>query len=119
MLTERQRTAESLAREIARMGAWVVNPMPLDNNSKLRFQVLDKDRDKVVEILSSWNWSPLLLKMYPRITFDGMQQASVYEIDLPPERQPIADDRIHGEIGREKPSAEVVAMLKAIGFGPK
>jgi hypothetical protein len=45
----------------------------------------------------------------------GMQPANVYEIDLPLERQPIADDRIHGEIGTRDKSAEVVAMLKAIG----
>jgi hypothetical protein len=35
-LTERQRTAESLAREIGQMGAWCVSAMPLDDNNKLR-----------------------------------------------------------------------------------
>ena len=121
MLTERQRTAESLAREIAKMGAWVVSPMPLDDSAKLRFQVLDADRDKVLEKLSSWNWSPALLSTGPRFCIDGTTKtASLYEVDLPPERQVIpADDRIYGEIGREKLSEEVKAMLKAVGMGPK
>jgi len=45
---ERQRTAEALAREINLMGAWVVSPSPPDANAKLRFQVLDRDRQKVL-----------------------------------------------------------------------
>jgi hypothetical protein len=116
MLTERQKTAEALAREISRMGGWVVSPMPLDASARLRFQVLDESREKVLEILSSWDWSPAFCGMLPRITLNGMRPGSIYEIDLPPERQAIADDRtVHGEIGREKPSAEVLAMLRAIG----
>ena len=60
-------------------------------------------------------WSPALCEMVPRITHDGMQPANVYEIDLPLERQPIADDRFYGEIGTREKSTEVVAMLKTIG----
>ena len=115
MLSERQRTAESLAREIGRMGGWVVNPMPLDSNARFRFQVLDKDRDKVLEILSSWDWFPSLCGSQPRITINGMEPATLYELNLEPERQPIVDDRI---IAKRDPKveADILAMLKACGF---
>jgi hypothetical protein len=73
ILSERQRTAESLAREINRMGAWVINPMPLDANAKPRFQVLDDNREKVLEKLAGWDWSPSLCGTFPRICFDGMK----------------------------------------------
>jgi hypothetical protein len=114
MLSERQRTAESLAREIGLMGGWVVSPMPLDGNSKLRFQVIDKDRDAVIEKLSSWNWSPAFVSVLPRVCPDGMKLASLYEIDLPRENTVCFDDRIQGELATdEKPSRECVAMLEA------
>jgi hypothetical protein len=118
MLSERQKTAESLAREINRMGAWVINPMPLDANAKLRFQVLDDNREKVLEKLAGWDWSPSLCGTFPRICLDGMKPANVYEIDLPPERQPVADDRIPGEIAKRDPELEkaIADMLKACGF---
>jgi len=114
MMTERQQQAAALAREIQKMGAWVTTPLPLDDSKRLRFQVLDSDRDKVLEKLSSWNWSPILVSALPRICTDGWKLASVYEIDLPRERAPVYDDRIiRGEIvSRDKPSAETVAMLK-------
>jgi hypothetical protein len=115
-LTERQRTAEALAREIQKLGGWVTSPMPLDHGAKLRYHVLDKDREKVLEILSSWNWSPAFVSVLPRVTPGGMLSASIYEIYIEPERQPIVDDRtiIHGELAtRQKPSAEYTAMLEA------
>jgi hypothetical protein len=51
--------------------------------------------------------------MLPRVTYNGMALATVYEIDLPRERQPVVDDRkIHGELAtKEKRSAETEAML--------
>lgn len=61
MLTERQQTAAAIAAEL--VSAWVVSPLPLDGNAKLRFQVLDSNRYQVIE-------SPL-----PRICLDGMKPA--------------------------------------------
>jgi hypothetical protein len=114
LLTDRQRTAESLAREISLMGGWVVSPMPLDNGAKLRFQVLDTDRNAVVERLSSWNWNPSFVSTLPRVCTSGWELASIYEIDLPREPQYVVDDRIQGELATgEKPSAECIAMLEA------
>jgi hypothetical protein len=117
MLSERQRTAESLARELHLMGAWVTSPMPLDNGAKLRFQVLDTDRNAVVEKLSSWNWSPAFVSILPRVCPDGMKLASLYEIDLPRENPVCFDDTIRGELASdEKLSPEYHAMRKALGL---
>jgi hypothetical protein len=116
-LTERQRTAESLARELHLMGAWVTSPMPLDNSAKLRFQVLDADRSAVIEKLNSWNWSPAFVSILPRVCPDGMKLASLYEIDLPRENTVCFDDTIRGELAcEEKFSHEYYGMRKALGL---
>jgi hypothetical protein len=117
--TERQETAASLAAELHRLGAAVINSLPLDPNAKLRFQVLDVDREKVLEKLASWEWPAVFVASLPRVTFNGMQAASVYEIALPSERQPVVDDRqtIYGEIAeRKKTPGESEAMLKHLGY---
>ena len=115
-LSERQLTAQSLASEINSLGAWCVSPMPLDDNARLRFQVLDSDRDKVLEKLSSWNWSPILVSTLPRVCNNGWHLASVYEIDLPRARQFVYDGRIHRDIAdKEKKQAEV-DILKYLGW---
>src|SRR5262249_2879908 len=112
-LSERQQTAQALAAEINALGAWCVSPMPLDNNARLRFQVLDSDRDKVLEKLSSWHWPPIFVGTLPRICNNGWKLASLYEIDLPRERQFVHDRRIHGEpASREKPSHETQPIIK-------
>jgi hypothetical protein len=59
LLNERRQTAQALARELHRMGAAVVNPMPLADDARLRFQVPDANRQQVLEKLGSWNWSPV------------------------------------------------------------
>jgi hypothetical protein len=119
LLSERQQTAEALAREIGRMGAWIISPLPLDAGARLRFQVLDTDRDQVIEKLSSWNWSPALCGMTPRVTYAGLQPASIYEIDLP-SGQPIVDRSIRADetAGQKEPAAEILAVLKHLGLRP-
>jgi hypothetical protein len=119
-LSERQRTADALARSINAMGAWVVNPMPLAPGAELRFQVLEGDRQRVLEKLSSWDWSPALISSGPRFTSSGAIPSYTYEVYIEPDRQPIVDTRIHGEIATPKKSdAEVQAVLKYLGWGPK
>jgi hypothetical protein len=114
VLSERQKTAASLAYQLQLMGAWVTNPMPLDADGRLRFQVLDKDRNAILEKLASWDWSPVLVSAFPRVCPDGMRSASLYEIDLPRERQAIPQDtRVYGEIGeRKKTNAEIEGMRR-------
>jgi hypothetical protein len=115
LLSERQQTAAALAREIQQMGAWVTSPMPLDDWAKLQFQVLDSNRQQVLEKLSSWDWTPTWCSNLPRVCTDGWKLASVYEIDLPRERQPVATDRHSGEIANreeEKKNAMQVALMR-------
>jgi hypothetical protein len=92
--------------------------MPLNDDSKFRFQVLDTERERLLELLRSWEWQPAFCGSLPRVTFTGMQAACVYEIDLPRERQPIVDDRtIRGEIAdREEESAELAGWRKYLGL---
>jgi hypothetical protein len=119
MLSARQEQAQSIAAELHRLGAWVVTPLPLDSCANLRFQLLDKDRDKVLEKLASWEYLPSLCSSFPRITANGMEAATIYELALEPERQPIPDDRraIYGEIAsREKTSLELEALRKYLGI---
>jgi hypothetical protein len=117
-LTERQRTAESLAREIGQMGAWCISAMPLDDNAKLRFQIMDTDRDAIITKLASWGWLPAPCGPLPRVTSKGMLGATIYEIDLPRERPSVADDRtiIKGEIAEQKKtSIELEGMRRYLG----
>jgi len=119
LLSERQKTAQALAHSINGMGAWVTSPLPLDDKAKLRFQVMDSDRDAVISKLASWDWSPVPVSFLPRITPQGMQAATLYEINLPADTPAVADDRgmIAGEIAeRKKTSVEVEALRKYLGW---
>jgi hypothetical protein len=120
VLTERQQTAAALTREIERMGAWVTSALPLAPDDGLRFTVLDENRDQVLEKLSSWNWSPTLCNNLPRVCSGGWKLGSGYIIFIEPDKQPIADNRIHGEFARaEKTSYEVEALERYLGWPPK
>jgi hypothetical protein len=119
LLSERQKKAADLAREIGKLdGVWVVSPLPLDDSARLRFQVLDSCRNEVVQLLRDWGWQPTFRSVLPRVSYTGLQGAGVYEIDIPRDRTPVQDDRPRGEIAtREKLAAEkahLVAMYKSI-----
>jgi hypothetical protein len=121
LLNERQRTADALMHELHRLGAWVTNPLPLRDDERLRFQILDTSRPQILEKLSQWGWGPSLVGNAPRVTSQGMQAATLYELDLPRDRQPIPDDRVKGTVSdeynrREKTPAEVEAMRKYLGW---
>jgi hypothetical protein len=114
LLNERQQKATALAREMAKMpGVWVTSPLPLDDRARFRFQVLDSNRNEALQMLTDWGWSPSFCGTLPRVCPDGMKLASLYEIDLPRERQPVPDDRkIYGELaGNEKMSKDVQAIV--------
>jgi hypothetical protein len=123
LLTERQRTADALMRELHRLGAWVVSPLPLRDDAQLTFHVLDTDRSQILQKLSEWGWGTCTLAgSTPRITNRGMEAATVYQLDLPRDRQLVADDRVKA-VGvsddsnrREKTPAEVEAIRKYLGW---
>jgi hypothetical protein len=120
VLTERQQIAQALMHEIHRMGAAVVNPMPLADGAKLRFQVLNDHRQAILEKLSSWGWFPAMCSTGPRFMPNGTAPlASIHEIDLPADRSPVVDDRqmIPGELAEreKKTSVEIEGILKYLG----
>ena len=117
LLSERQKTAQALSHSINAMGAWVVSPLPLDDKARLRFQVMDTDRDRVIEKLSSWDWSPAFVGILPRITPQGMQAATLYEINLPPDTPIVVDRTIRAEVAeRVKTASEIEAVKKYLGW---
>ena len=117
MLTERQKKAEVLARELKEMGAAVTNPMPLADDANLRFRILATLADPILEALKEGDWNAHFITSGPEFRLDGTTPlANTYEVDIPTPRTAVPDGRIAGEIGREKPSAEVEAMLKAVGM---
>jgi len=58
MLTRRQETAQALADQLHKLGALVVNPMPLADSARLRFHVKCDASEALCAKLASWGWSP-------------------------------------------------------------
>jgi hypothetical protein len=122
VLNNRQQLAQALTREINGLGcAWVTNALPLRDDEELKLQVLDEKRSQVLEKLSQWGWSPTPCGSLPRIANGGFHGATLYQLALPRDRQPIADDRVTGTVSeeynrREKTPAEVEAIRKYLGW---
>ena len=115
VLTNRQQLARNLANELGRMNnVWVTSPLPLDEQQKLRLQIVDTVRNEVIQILKDWGWEPQFVSILPRVCHTGLQAACLYEIDLPRERQPIVDDRIQGEIVDPAKKAAQKASIEAM-----
>ena len=105
LLTERQQMAAALAREFDKLsGVWVVSPLPLDNNRKLRVQILDSVRNSVIQTIRDWGHDLVCVSVQPRIVPGGPEAACVWEIDLPREQVPVQDRTIHGEIAKPETS---------------
>jgi hypothetical protein len=85
---------------------------------------VDRERvDAAFQAIADWGFGvPKFISMTPRITHAGMTLASVYEVVLPRQQQPILDDRtIHGEIvtDKKKPDRadrERIEMMKSLGY---
>jgi hypothetical protein len=116
MLSERQRTASAIAAKLRRFEptVWVLSPLPLADGANLRIQIKTEDREAALAKLGSWGFAIRPAGEVPRVTFTGMEPASIYEIKIPRERQPVVDDRAirHDEIV----SAEVKAFRKLHGL---
>jgi hypothetical protein len=103
-------------------GCWVVSPMPLDPDAKgLRVQILDVDCDRIVTAICAAGWIPARLQSHPRfVTGGGLVPASLYEIDIPRERQPVVDSGpkvVPSEPAkREKTPHEVQAVRRYLGW---
>jgi hypothetical protein len=93
VLTERQQVARNFANELGKFeGVWVTSPLPLDESRKLNLQILDSERNHVLQIIRDWGWNPVCLSVLPRVHSTGWLAACLYEIDLPRERQPIPQE---------------------------
>jgi len=118
VLSERQQLAKKLADELGKMdGVWVTSPLPLDDNHKLRVQIKDIDKNRIVQWLRDLGWDPVCISVLPRVCPTGLIGACLYEIDLPRERQSIPqEDRIipKDDVGRRVRGSEVKKMLEAI-----
>jgi hypothetical protein len=116
VLSERQQLAKSLAAEIDKMdGAWVTSPLPLDADAKLRLQIKDIDRNRIIQLLKDWGWDPVCVSVLPRICSTGLIGACLYEIDLPRERQLIPQDVIpKDEIGKRSRDSEIQKVYQMV-----
>jgi hypothetical protein len=71
--------------EIHRLGGWVTNPQPLQDD-RLRFEVLDDQREPILAKLGSWNWSPRPCcagsRFIPKGNGAVLQPTTLYELDV-------------------------------------
>ena len=72
-------------QEITRLGGWTVSPTPLQDD-RLRFEVLDTQRELVLAKLASWDWSPRPCcagsRFVPTGNSASLQPTTLYEIDV-------------------------------------
>jgi hypothetical protein len=115
VLSERAQTAERLTRELQALGATVVSPPGSD---RLRFWVDDYKKREVLQQLADAGYEPVFLGMTPQICTATYSMGLVndFELNLPAERQPIADNRITGEIASGKPKTDPTGILKYLGW---
>jgi hypothetical protein len=123
LLSNRQKTAQDLARSIGAMdGAFVISPSPLrDDVRGLRIQIMHPHCNRVLATLQDWGWKPVFAGNQPRICPDGWKLAAVYEIPIERERQLIADNTIRGELAEphKKSDVEIEGMRRYLGIGGK
>src|SRR5262245_35362204 len=66
LLNNRQQLAEAMTRELRGLeGAWVVSPLPLDDSKRLRVQIADATRNKIIEKIRSWGYEPVCVGVAP------------------------------------------------------
>src|SRR5262245_16878874 len=99
-LTPRQATAEKLKHWLQAMGAFVTNPMPLDPQKSLRFDVLNNDRERVLAELHKQDWAPTTGVVHMRFYRDQLVPCTSFEITLPADQPVTQDRRIYGDCRR-------------------
>jgi hypothetical protein len=105
-------------------GVWITSPLPLNDDAKLRFQVLDNRKNEALQTLTDWGWEPRFVQILPRIDAASFKviPAAIYEIDLPKERQSVPDGKIFGEVyspeEKKAAAAFIATYRKAIGLKP-
>jgi hypothetical protein len=122
VLSERQKTAQRLARELQSFGATVTNVMPLDDSQNLRFWCSDYEKKELLQQLKDAGHEVVFLGMSPQVCVKTYSMGLVnnFEIVLPVDRQPVQDDRIipRDVVERREKQHEVEKMFEAI-YGKK
>jgi hypothetical protein len=122
VLTKRQETARDLARSLGQLGATVTNVLPLADNQNLRFWCSDYKKGKVLTALADAGYEPVFAGMSPQVCVDTYSMGLVnnFELVLERERQPVADNRITGELfdpeEAKKRDMQVAIMRKHLGW---
>ena len=120
LLSQRQQSAERLARELQQFGANVTSLLPLTDGRHLRFWVSDYKKREVLQQLKDAGYEPLFLGMQlqPCVQSYDLELVNNFELALPVERTPIHDDRtVRGEISKpKKTDLEMKGMRKYLGL---
>ena len=116
LLTERQKRAENITRELQRLGATVTNVLPLAEGRPLRFWVSDYQKKELLQQLAGAGYTPTFLGMTFQVDPKAYAMGLVnsYELALPADRQPVMDDRIpKSELAsRNEKMREAEALLR-------
>jgi hypothetical protein len=112
MTPTRKELAEALKDEIHKLGGFVISPMPLADNARMRFQLLQPD-EKALQRLRDLAFDPILISYGLRFQNNAAVPCATYEIFIPPERQEIIDARTipKDEVGRRGHSHETQAIV--------
>ena len=97
-LSPRQQTAEKLKHWLQKMGALVTNPMPLNPGQQLRFDVLNPDREHVLEELRKQDWTLITGVVRMRFYRDELVPCTSFKIALPSDQPVVQDRTIYGEV---------------------
>jgi len=122
MLTERQRKAAVLARELKAAGANVTSPLPLYDGSPLRFRVLAPLAEQIVQDLKEEGWTANFLTSGREFHLSGVTKLShTFEINIPVERTAVPGDRIPAAelalpSSAKKSDVEIEGMRKYLGM---
>jgi hypothetical protein len=125
LLSERQKTAERLTRELQSLGATVTSVLPLAGDKHLRFWVSDYKKNELLQQLADAGYEPIFTGMTPQVDVQtySMGLVNCFELHLPREAQavPTAERRRipDAELAdpQKKGQGEVEAILKYVRGG--
>jgi hypothetical protein len=125
LLSERQKTAERLTRELQSLGATVTSVLPLAGDKHLRFWVSDYKKNELLQQLADAGYEPIFTGMTPQVDVQtySMGFVNCFELHLPREAQavPTAERRRipDAELAdpQKKGQGEVEAILKYVRGG--
>jgi hypothetical protein len=117
VLTENQKVVQALTDELHRLGAFVVS---WPGSERLRFQVLSPQCESTLQKLRDLGFDPMFCNSGLRFERNAAEPCNTYEIYIEPERQPIQDDRIRGELASSAPKSdyETEQVMRYLGWPP-